>query len=666
MRVGGPAAAEPAAKKSYVSGLDGLRAVAVIAVIAYHLDLSWARGGFLGVDVFFVISGYLITSQLWVRARSGQAAVHLGSFWQARARRLLPALVAVLIATTLAQIVLGREQLRPYLGDLGAAASYTSNWWYVLHERSYFEAFGRPPALQHLWSLAVEEQFYLFWPLVIAAVAWMFRRSVVVRRRALFTLCLLIAAASAIWMAFGTWRSGAPLSADASRFYFGTDSHSSGLLLGAALAVWRDGAGFGSSVPALRPARWVTTLLGVAALGVVVWSFWAIDSWSVPLYRYGFAALGVVTAVLIAAATRPGPLARALDLPLLAAIGRRSYGLYLWHWPVFVFTRPGVDVPLTGHANIALRLALTAVLAEISYQAIEQPIRALGVRGAWRQLRTHRLGRVARPAFVALLVAVTAAAASAATLKPAATATDGGITVAVEEPETPTPSTKPSTAAPSTTTTSTSVPSPTSSVTIPSSTSAQSTSPTSSPVASSTTGTTTSSPRTSSSTTASETRSADGQTAGMSLTVYGDSFAIGASNGLKRRFASVDMHAVVGEQAYTLINQLAAQASSIRTDVLLIHTGNNGVVDSSALAAAIAKVPPGVKVVLAYPRVPRPWQGAVLSQLRAVAASSPRVRVADWYGLANGQPGWFADGVHPNGAGVREYGNLIQRTVLGG
>ncbi|GAB3753554.1 peptidoglycan O-acetyltransferase OatA [Yimella radicis] len=625
---------QPPAARKHVGGLDGLRAIAVVAVILYHLELPWAAGGFLGVDIFFVISGYLITSQLWARASITGGGVDLRRFWAARARRLIPALVVVLLATTLAQLAAGRDQLTSYLGDLGAAATYTSNWWYVLHERSYFEAFGRPPALQHLWSLAVEEQFYVVWPLVVALIAFVFRRPHA-RRFAMLAVCVLGAAASMLVMGVGTLRSGAPLAADASRFYFGTDSHSAGLLVGAALAVWRGGAGFGG--PALRPATVRSTLAGVVALGALLWSLWAVHSWSVALYRWGFAALALLTAVLVAAATRPGVLGRVLDLEPLAAIGRRSYGLYLWHWPVFVFTRPELDVPLTGGANIALKLGLTFVLSELSYQLVEQPVRRLGLRGGWRSLRSHSIGRIARPALVCTLVAVFASTGAVAAMSPQPkTAAKAAVTAAVEEPA------PPSFAVPSAT---------------PSATSDRPTG--SAPSAPSLTASPTSS------TSSSPTPSFDGRTSDMTMTVFGDSFAIGAANGLHRRFKTATLHAKEGEQGFVAVSELDRLAPSLTTDIVLIHVGNNGVIDEVALAAAIAKIPTHSVVVLGLPRVPRFWQNEVLKQLRSVAARSPRVKVADWYSLANPHDDWFVDGVHPNGNGVREYGNLIQRTVLG-
>src|SRR4051794_5084705 len=265
------------------------------------------RGGFLGVDVFFVLSGYLITGQLVTRWVLGDR-VSFGGFWTARARRLLPGLVVMLAGTTAAIVVLDRAQLPLFRGDLTAAASYTSNWWYVFHQRSYFEAAGRPPVLQHLWSLAVEEQFYLLWPLVIAAVL-LLTRSTGSRLRLLMVVTLTLAAGSALVMGVGSALSGAPRHADPSRWYFGTDSHVTGLMLGAALALVRRGDGLGSRQPRRQPAasRFSGVLgFGAAALLMVVLA--RTDEFGPWLYRWGFVAVAILTVAVIAGATRPGPL----------------------------------------------------------------------------------------------------------------------------------------------------------------------------------------------------------------------------------------------------------------------------------------------------------------------------------------------------------------------
>lgn len=586
---------------AHVPGLDGLRMIAVVAVIVYHLDAPWLPGGFLGVDVFFVISGYLITSQLWAGA-ADRGHVDLTGFWLARARRLLPALAAMLLATSLAQTLLDRPGLRAYLGDLGAAATYTSNWWYVLHERSYFDAIGRPPALQHLWSLAVEEQFYLAWPLIVAGTLLLTSRSA--RRRTLLAVCGVGAVASALVMGLGSWRTGAPLDADASRFYFGTDSHATGLLVGAALAVCRDGAGFGAARPALAPARpWLTALGAFTLLGIVA-VFVRVDAFSTALYRVGFALVALATTLVVAVATRPGPLARLLEHSLATAIGRRSYGLYLWHWPVFVFTRPRLDVPLHGAADVALRLGLLAAVSEASYRFVEQPVRRAGLRRTWRELP----GLYARPAVLmaassALLVPITIATSTPTAAEVSAAARLARLAEGARHPQ----------------------------------------------------------PSASASRRHTISRA---HTRNLTLAVYGDSFAIGVEPDLLRSFASVEVHAAIGEQPWTMVDQLAAEATTISADVVLIHIGNNGIVDRARLEGAIARIPATTSVVVAVPRVPRSWGAPNVTALRRLAHETPRVHLLDWYAATDGRPDFVvADGVHPTSAGGRAYVRLLQEVL---
>lgn len=604
-----PTASGPAGTaRRYVSGLDGLRALAVALVILYHLEAPWLPGGFLGVDVFFVISGYLITSQLWVRWGDGELG--FARFWLGRARRLLPVLGVVLLATAVAQMTWGRGQLRSFVGDLAAAATYTSNWWYVLHQRSYFEAFGRPPALQHLWSLAVEEQFYLLWPLVVAAMIRSSRRRIF-RQRRLLVLCIALAFLSALVMGIGTALSGAPLRADPSRFYFGTDAHATGLLAGATLAMLRDGRGFRRDGAPLPPATPRVTAIGAGALAAVVVICVVATAWSPWLYRVGFALLAVLCAVLIAAATRPGPLARILDWAPLRAVGQRSYGLYLWHWPVIVFTRPGVDVPLGPLPDLVLRLALIAGLNELGYRLVELPTRREGVRRWWRGLARYSAG----PVTLTRALSAVAALVVGATLIGAALTPEPVATTPAHEPEGTSTATAPA--------------SPSSSV----------------------------SPSEPPRTATPEPHQARTQV----LAVFGDSVALGAERGLAEQFAEVHEDAGVGEQAYVVLDQLTQAAPSLEADVVLLHTGNNGVIDKAQLLRAVAAVPENKAVLLVLPRVPRAWQQPNLTTLRAAAAEQPRIRVVDWYGASEGHPEFFeADGVHLAPAGVRAYADLVR------
>ncbi|MDQ3705181.1 MAG: acyltransferase family protein [Chloroflexota bacterium] len=376
---------EPAAqgwRLPYLPGLDGLRAIAVMGVLLYHAGMLWLPGGFLGVEVFFVISGYLITSLLlseWQR----HGSVNLPAFWLRRARRLLPALFLV-IAVTLAFCVLFLpEEVAGLRGDVLAATGYVTNWYLIFNQQSYFEVMGRPSLLQHLWSLAVEEQFYLLWPLLFVAGMRFLRRGVV-----------LLAALGGAVASFVLMALLYQPDVDPSRIYYGTDTRAAGLLMGVSLAFvwapWQHRA-------AVQAARWrwakplLIDLVGVGALAGIVCFFLYLDEFQPFLYQGGFAALGLVTVAAIAATVHPEArlIPRLLGVVPIRWVGLRSYGIYLWHWPVFMVTRPELDVPFDGPPLFILRMGVSLALAELSYRYVETPVRTGGLAGAWRALRTR-------------------------------------------------------------------------------------------------------------------------------------------------------------------------------------------------------------------------------------------------------------------------------------
>jgi peptidoglycan/LPS O-acetylase OafA/YrhL len=351
----------------YAPGLDGVRALAVAAVLVYHLGTTGdsthlLRGGYLGVDVFFVLSGYLITSLLIVEVRA-TGRISIKKFYIRRARRLFPAMFTLLAIVALVVIIWLPDQGRQLRGDLLAAVGYGTNWWLIVEDTSYFGTGDRPRLLTHLWSLSVEEQFYLVWPLVMI----LFARKRIKRPMMLVVLGLGIAASTAAGiLLYDPW-------ADPSRVYFGTDTRALAPLLGAALAVlarpWRnrekravglDVAGIGA-------------LIGLAVIAAVL------GDNSPVLYQGGFLGIAALGAVLVLAAGHPGTaLGQVLGTGPMRWLGERSYAIYLWHWPVFVLTRPGLDVPVTGWANTVLRVGITLMLADLSFRLIERPLRRPG------------------------------------------------------------------------------------------------------------------------------------------------------------------------------------------------------------------------------------------------------------------------------------------------
>jgi peptidoglycan/LPS O-acetylase OafA/YrhL len=379
----------------YVAALDGIRAIAVAAVVLYHAGVAVAPGGFLGVDVFFVLSGFLITSLL-LEERRVTGRIDLGRFWLRRARRLLPAAFLVIAASAIAAAVLAPGDFSRTRADALASLVYANNWHQLLADHSYFAAFERPSLLLHLWSLAVEEQFYLLWPLVLGLAVGR------LGRRGAAWVTLAAAVASAVLMAV-IYEPGR----DPSRVYFGTDTHASGLLIGALLAfAWPLGR---LRTPPRPSAAVVLDAAGLLALAGVLWAIVTWTDYDDGVYHGGLAMIGLVTAVLIAAASHPATrLSRALGVQPLVWIGKRSYGIYLWHWPVMALSRPGVDVQAPKTLIVLGQIALTVALAAASYRWLERPIRTGTAQRALRGLLDRRPPRVRLAVVSATLVAALA------------------------------------------------------------------------------------------------------------------------------------------------------------------------------------------------------------------------------------------------------------------
>ncbi|HEU5098008.1 MAG TPA: serine hydrolase [Roseiflexaceae bacterium] len=373
-RVDDRASAPTAPHSPYLAGLDGLRALAVVAVLLYHAGYNVA-GGYLGVESFFVLSGFLITTLL-VADQRRHGRIRLGAFWLRRARRLLPALAATLAGSLLLSAVLSPGELRPLGADTLAALLYVMNWKLIIAQQSYFDALSRPSLIQHLWSLAIEEQFYLLWPLACAAVMRLLRPA------GFLAAALAAALASSLLMA-ALYETGA----DISRIYYGTDTRASALLIGAALAlIWTHDR------RQLPDTRRDTALerAGVLALAFVLASYAWLHEQHPLLYLGGFQLVSLATAIVIAATTAPGArlLPALLEVRPLRWIGRRSYSLYLWHWPIFLLVSPEAVGPWSRWSADVLRIGLTVLLASASYRFVEQPVRTHGFTGAWALLRS--------------------------------------------------------------------------------------------------------------------------------------------------------------------------------------------------------------------------------------------------------------------------------------
>jgi peptidoglycan/LPS O-acetylase OafA/YrhL len=376
----------PHGRLAYAPGLDGVRALAVTAVVLYHLGTTGLLidggkhelmpGGFIGVDVFFVLSGFLITSLLLAeRVETGR--INIRQFYIRRARRLLPALYTMMLVVSIAAAFFYHDYAARLRGDLVAAFAYVTNWWLIAGGTSYFGAGTHPPLLTHLWSLALEEQFYVFWPLALVALTFVRKRYVVIVSVSVAILASTLLAAAL----FSPWH-------DPSRIYYGTDTRLATPLFGAALAIvcrpwmWHKG-GMSDGRRRLVNSGGVLALIGLVLVAVFV------DSQSPLLYRGGFLGIALLSGMLAIAAAHPdAAVGRALGVKPLRWLGERSYAIYLWHWPIFAVTQPGVNVHLGELASTLLRIALTLVAASLSYRFVEKPMRS-GALGraitSWRE-----------------------------------------------------------------------------------------------------------------------------------------------------------------------------------------------------------------------------------------------------------------------------------------
>ena len=382
----------------YIPAIDGLRAVAVIAVMLYHLGFNWIPGGFLGVDLFFVISGYVIT-RLLLDSIQRSGGLDLRAFYVARIRRLLPPLLFMIILTTIFVGAWAPDTMRRFLADTPFALFGGMNWWLVFRHTDYFEAIGRPPLLQHTWSLGVEAQFYLVWPLILLLVLRYFGKNKIPGA------ALLIAAFSGIALLFVSLQVDAASASQVSHVYFGTDTHSIGLFLGAALAVRWIPQNLNETVS--KKAQDFIDGIGVFGLLGIIAAFLFVDENDPTLYKIAFPLAGLFGCAIITSIVHPASrFAPILSSKPFVWIGERSYAIYLWHWVVFQVTRPEYDLEGSPWALYALRLLIVFALADISLRLVELPVRT-GLIDYWFKGMKYRTKRVQlRQKFAVLLILI--------------------------------------------------------------------------------------------------------------------------------------------------------------------------------------------------------------------------------------------------------------------
>jgi peptidoglycan/LPS O-acetylase OafA/YrhL len=658
---------------AYRPGLDGVRALAVTAVVLYHGRVSVAPGGFLGVDLFFVLSGFLITSLLLnEHARTG--SIDLVRFWLARVRRLLPAALAVIVVSLLAVAILSSADLPALRGDALWSVLYVNNWHQIFADRSYFAAFGRPSLLQHYWSLAVEEQFYLLWPpLLLVGLRWFSRTRV--------QLLAFVAAVASFLLMLLLYDPHV----DPTRVYYGTDTRALPLLVGVLLAfAWPT---MSEARPVNKRAKLGLDAFGLVGLAIVLVGIFDWNDFDPFVYRGGFLLVALGTALLLASVSHPAShLSRLFSWAPLVWIGRRSYGIYLWHWPVMAMTRPNLDVRASTWLLVPLQIAVTLALAALSYRYLEMPIRrgeAQAKLRAWvagarePRRRIVQLGiPVAIAGFVALVLALPAATRTVP-LKASASALAqvSPVSSPSSPPRLPGPTVRQPGGGASSATATTPAARTDTTADPPASTAAA-------PPADKASTTTTPQPTT----TAKPPAGAAPRTGAQPGTepshhaparqnarakappkgpilMVGASVMLAAIHELQTRLhAQVD--AAVSRQPGAILDRLEGYREAGKLPpVVVVQIGENGPLyyaDLQRLKAVLRGVP---RVVLMTVRAPTVnWIDDVNSKLVDLAKGWPQARIADWHAVS-GDPDLTYDGAHPNPAGAKVYESVVARAV---
>jgi peptidoglycan/LPS O-acetylase OafA/YrhL len=586
--------------------------------------------------VFFVVSGYLITS-LIVAELGDNGYLDIGGFWGRRLRRLLPALFLLLGTLALLTPLLASDGASRLRSDMPWSILYLANWWQVFASRSYFEVASAPDLLQHLWSLAIEEQFYLIWPPVVAVL---YTRSS--RRRWLLPVVSASGAAASVLLMFAIFDPDR----DPSRVYYGTDTRASALLIGATLAfVWQPDVG----KRLVNPPPILIDAAGIFAGFALALAVTRYNGFDPPVYRGGFLLVSCATALLIVAGTTSRTLSAALlSHRALRAIGERSYGLYLWHWPIFQLTRPGVDVDLDGWRLTMLRLVLTAIAAEASWRLVERPLRRPRTSARGSAARRYRRAELALAiALPLLLVPYVLRGESAGSVLDAAASPVPIVTTmptslppssSVDPTTTVTPTTAPI-ADPNAGTDTAAAPGPTD------------------PATATTAAPTTTQPLT----------PATSAPTGDDVLVVGDSVMVGATPALQQRLPAVDIDAEVGRQlrdAADIVSNLNG-AGRMRP-VVVVHLGNNGSATPEQLDRLMGQLDGARKIVLVTANAPRPWRDAVNDRFGDLASDHPNVTVLDWRAVVEHEDGLIgSDGVHVTPLGAQRLADLVVAAVTG-
>jgi peptidoglycan/LPS O-acetylase OafA/YrhL len=580
----------------YIPAIDGLRAISVAAVLLYHLTLPWWPGGFLGVDLFFVISGYVIT-RLILDSIERSSALDLRKFYRSRIRRLFPALIFMVVTTTLFIGVWAPETVRRFVSDLPYLFTGVMNWALVAREQDYFSTIGRPPLLQHTWSLAVEIQFYILWPLILLFVLRFFGK------KRIPAFALLFALTSGTLLFLYSVKIDAESASSVSHVYFGTDTHSIGLFLGAALAVRWIPRNFSANIA--RGARTFIDGFGVIAFAGLLALFLFVDPNDPTLYRIAFPLTAIFGCMALMSIVHPASrLARLMTRSPMLWIGERSYGIYLWHWVVFQVTRPSVDLVGEDWALYALRILIVFALADISYRWIEVPVRngavelwIKGLKYRTPAVRTRQKSFVAISIILALSATTTVSINAIERADLVARSTASGLDSSGELEESPIGSDFDPLPSPNEKT---------------------------------------------------------------GLWVTGDSVILGIRS-LLESYEPVDLiNARVGRQLSELIDVVRVDVRSVPKSIAILNVGNNGAIQEESVRELFDSLKGQPYFIVVNAAVPRGWRDSNNEITARVISEYPNGRMVDWAQISMDRPEFFApDGVHLVPTGANAYVSSI-------
>lgn len=594
----------------YITSLDGLRALAVLIVIAYHFSFSWAMGGFLGVDIFFVISGYLITDKVLSIQKNNQS-FKFKEFYISRIRRLFPAALVMIISTFILVILFKRDLLSNIIGDGISSIFYVSNWWFIFHKLSYFDSFGSLSPFKNLWSLSIEVQFYIIWPIILIIGYKLFKKRDKLASR-VFGLAVLSAILMGILYKPGT---------DPSRIYYGTDTRAFELLIGSFLAIicpmkiFIDRKTF--SKKKISKQKNSINITATISLIIFILCVVFVREYNIFLYRGGLFLISLNAAILIGCVCNPiSYLYNIFSWKLLRWIGERSYGLYLWHYPIIVLSTPVYEIGNPSYLRVILQLIITFIVADFSYNYIEMPIRKYGFKEAIKNIilksfiNSKKIYLIRRTA-IAIIILMTMTMIMNININ--------NVSLAKEKTE------------------------------IPKDTQTE---------------VVLTNKDESSSTYDLETNSQNEKNSYEEILAIGDSIMIDITTALRNKYNNITIDGKVGRQmreANELVNTYAEFNDPNKA--VIIELGTNGHFTDKEIDNLLDFFSKA-HIYLVNVRVPRAWEGDVNKTLKRKAKERDNVILIDWYSTAIEHPEFFTeDGVHLEYEGIEALVSIIDNAI---